>query len=53
MPVISVVIGQVAGVLQISVALLVGLGCVLWLLTLRTMRMAGRRSQRDRMLPGN
>jgi hypothetical protein len=42
-PVISMVIAQVAGAMLISVALLVGLGCVLWLLTLLTMRMAGRR----------
>lgn len=52
-PVVGMVIAQGAGVLLFDVALLVGLGCVLWLLTLLTMRIAGRRFQRDRLLSGN
>ncbi|MBW3604279.1 MAG: ABC transporter permease subunit [Actinobacteria bacterium] len=52
-PVVGMVIAQVAGVFLFDVALLVGLGCVLWLLTLLTMRIAGRRFQRDRLLSGN
>lgn len=52
-PVLGLVIAQVAGVFLFRVALLVGLGCVLWLLTFLTMRVAGRRFQRDRLLTGN
>lgn len=35
-----------------GVALLVGLGCVLWLITLLPPRVAGRRFRRDRLLSG-
>jgi len=52
-PVVGLVIAQVTGLLLFDVALLVGLGCVLWLLTLLLMRFAVRRFRRDRLITGN
>ena len=52
-PLVGLVIAQVTGLLLFDVALLVGLGCVLWLLTLLLMRFAVRRFRRDRLITGN
>ncbi|HSJ46008.1 MAG TPA: ABC transporter permease subunit [Euzebyales bacterium] len=52
-PVVGLVIAQVTGLLLFDLALLVGLGCVLWLLTLLLMRFAVRRFRRDRLITGN
>jgi ABC-2 type transport system permease protein len=52
-PVVGLVIAQVTGLLLFDVALLVGLGVLLWLLTLLLMRFAVRRFRRDRLITGN
>ena len=52
-PVVGLVIAQVTGLLLFDVALLTGLGCGLWLLTLLLMRFAVRRFRRDRLITGN
>lgn len=52
-PVVGMVIAQAAGLFLFNVALLVGLGGVLWLLTLLLMRFAVDRFRRDRLITGN
>lgn len=52
-PVVGLVVAQVAGAVLFNVALLVGLGFLLWLLTLVTLRIGGRRFRRDRLLAGD
>jgi ABC-2 type transport system permease protein len=51
-PIVGLVVAQIAGLFLFDVALLVGLGCVLWLLTLLLMRFAVGKFRRDRLITG-
>jgi ABC-2 type transport system permease protein len=50
LPIVGLVVAQAAGLVLFDVALLSLLGCLLWLLTLLLLRVAGRNFRRDRLL---
>ncbi|HEX6255047.1 MAG TPA: ABC transporter permease subunit [Euzebyales bacterium] len=52
-PIVGMVVAQVAGLFLFDMALLIALGVILWLLTLLLMRFAVGRFRRDRLITGD
>jgi ABC-2 type transport system permease protein len=52
-PIVGMVVAQIAGLFLFDTALLIALGVILWLLTLLLMRFAVGRFRRDRLATGD